>query len=80
MYYTDLKSSSQKIYTFSEPLNSSYDDFGLVYKVPEGTGFLTSNRKENNVGSDDIYEFSGLSIPSLEDFTVMIKSKKGMRY
>lgn len=77
LYYTDLKSSSQKIYTFSEPLNSSYDDFGLVYKVPEGTGFLTSNRKENNVGSDDIYEFSGLSIPSLEDFTVMIKSKKG---
>jgi outer membrane protein OmpA-like peptidoglycan-associated protein len=77
LYYTDLKSSSQKIYTFSEPLNSAYDDFGLVYKVPEGTGFLTSNRKENNVGSDDIYEFSGLSIPGLEDFTVMIKSKKG---
>jgi len=43
----------------------------------EGTGFLTSNRKEDNVGSDDIYEVSGLSIPAIEDLTVIIKSTKG---
>ena len=77
LYYTDLKSTNKRIYTFSAPINSSFDDFGLVYKVSNGTGFLTSNRKEDNVGSDDIYEFSGLSIPKLEDLTVMIKSKKG---
>jgi hypothetical protein len=63
--------------TFSAPINSSFDDFGLVYKVSNGTGFLTSNRKEDNVGSDDVYEFSRFSIPTLEDLTVMIKSKKG---
>ena len=77
LYYIDLKSTNKRIYTFSAPINSSFDDFGLVYKVSNGTGFLTSNRKEDNVGSDDIYEFSRLSIPKLEDLTVMIKSKKG---
>ena len=77
LYYTDLKSTNKRIYTFSAPINSSFDDFGLVYKVSSGTGFLTSNRKEDNVGSDDIYALSGLSIPKLEDLTVMIKSKKG---
>jgi outer membrane protein OmpA-like peptidoglycan-associated protein len=77
LYYTDLKSTNKRVYTFSAPINSTSDDFGLVYKVSEGTGFMSSNRKEDNVGSDDIYELSGLSIPKLEDLTVMIKSKKG---
>ena len=77
LYYTDLKSTNKKVYTFGEPLNGPYDDFGLVYKVAERTGFLTSNRKEDNVGSDDIYEVSGLSIPAIEDLTVIIKSTKG---
>ena len=77
LYYTDLKSTNKRVYTFSAPINSSFDDFGLVYKVSEGTGFMSSNRKEDNVGSDDIYALSGLSIPKLEDLTVMIKSKKG---
>lgn len=77
LYYTDLKSTNKRIYTFSAPINSSFDDFGLVYKVSNGTGFLTSNRKEDNVGSDDIYAFSGFSIPTLEDLTINIKSTKG---
>ncbi|WP_430929175.1 OmpA family protein [Polaribacter marinivivus] len=77
LYYTDLKSTNKRVYTFSAPINSTSDDFGLVYKVSEGTGFMSSNRKEDNVGSDDIYELSGLTIPKLEDLTVMIKSKKG---
>jgi len=77
LYYTDLKSTNKRIYTFSAPINSSFDDFGLVYKVSNGTGFLTSNRKEDNVGSDDIYAFSGFSIPTSEDLTINIKSTKG---
>lgn len=77
LYYTDLKSTNKRVYTFSAPINSSYDDFGLVYKALEGTGFMSSNRKDDNAGSDDVYAFSGLSIPALEDLTVMIKSKKG---
>ena len=77
LYYTDLKSTNKRVYTFSAPINSTSDDFGLVYKVSEGTGFISSNRKEDNVGSDDIYEVSGLSIPAIEDLTVIIKSTKG---
>ena len=77
LYYTDLKSTNKRVYTFSAPINSTFDDFGLVYKVSEGTGFMSSNRKDDNVGSDDIYELSGLTIPKLEYLTVMIKSKKG---
>ena len=44
LYYTDLKSKNKRIYTFSAPINSSFDDFGLVYRVSNGAGFLTSNR------------------------------------
>lgn len=78
LYYVDLKSKSKKVYTFSKPINSSNDDFGLIYNVSNGKGYLTSNREINNVGSDDIYEFSGFSIPDLVDLTISIKSKNGL--
>lgn len=76
LYYIDLKNNDRKIYTFSSPINSSYDDFGLIYKVSEGTGFMSSNRKEGNIGSDDIYEFTGLRFPKLQDVTLMVQSDK----
>lgn len=78
LYYVDLKSKSKKVYTFSKPINSSNDDFGLIYNVTNGKGYLTSNREINNVGSDDIYEFSGFSIPEFVDLTISIKSKNGL--
>jgi len=77
LYYVNLNSNAKKVYTFSQPINSSSDDFGLIYKVIDGKGFLTSNRKDDNLGSDDIYEFSNFSIPKLEDVTIQIKSSKG---
>ena len=76
LYYVDLNSNSKRVYTFSQPINSSFDDFGLIYKVSEGTGFLTSNREEDNKGSDDIYAFSNFSIPKLKDVTIGIKSSR----
>lgn len=76
LYYMDLKDNDTRIYTFSAPINSSFDDFGLIYKVSEGTGFMSSNRQENNTGSDDIYEFTGLQFPRLENVTLMVESDK----
>jgi outer membrane protein OmpA-like peptidoglycan-associated protein/tetratricopeptide (TPR) repeat protein len=75
LYYVDLKSKSQRVYTFGTPVNSASDDFGLVYKEAKQTGFFTSNRKAGGVGSDDIYQFQGLTIPKLKDVTVHVKSK-----
>jgi hypothetical protein len=37
------------------PLNSSYDDFGLIF-INEKEGYVTSNR-EGGKGDDDIYKF-----------------------
>jgi peptidoglycan-associated lipoprotein len=44
------------------PINSSFDDFGIIFKGREGNGFFSSNRKGGK-GSDDIYFFS---LPPLE--------------
>ena len=76
LYYLDLKDNDTSIYTFSAPINSSFDDFGLIYKVSEGTGFMSSNRQETTTGSDDIYEFTGLRFPKLENVTLMVESDK----
>ncbi len=38
------------------PINSSYDDFGIVYEGKKQKGYLTSNR-EGGKGDDDIWSF-----------------------
>lgn len=76
LYYVYLNSKIQKVYTFDSPINSYADDFGLVYKKENKKGFLTSNRKEGGLGSDDIYQFSGFNIPKLKDVTVHVKIKQ----
>lgn len=42
-----------------EPINSSYDDFGIVLNENLDGGFFSSNRPEGK-GSDDIYAFRNL--------------------
>lgn len=39
------------------PLNSSYDDFGIVFEGKKNRGYFTSNR-EGGRGDDDIWSFS----------------------
>lgn len=39
------------------PINSSFDDFGLVYEGKKNRGYFTSNR-EGGKGGDDIWSFS----------------------
>lgn len=40
------------------PVNSGSDDFGYVLDGSLKSGYFTSNRKEDNLGFDDIYSFS----------------------
>jgi peptidoglycan-associated lipoprotein len=39
------------------PINSSFDDFGMIWEGKKNRGYLTSNR-EGGKGSDDIWSFS----------------------
>lgn len=65
MYYVHLDSEHKEIKTFGQPINSSFDDFGLIYKDQIQDGFFTSNRPEENKGKDDIYRFKELEIPKI---------------
>jgi outer membrane protein OmpA-like peptidoglycan-associated protein len=65
LYYVHLDSQNKAIKTFGAPINSSYDDFGLIYKDARQDGFFTSNRPEDNLGKDDIYRFEALEIPKI---------------
>ncbi len=39
------------------PINSSFDDFGIIFSGKEESGYFSSNRKGGK-GSDDIYSFT----------------------
>ncbi len=44
-------------YNVGAPLNSSKDDFGIIYDTDNNEGYFTSNR-DGGQGDDDIYKFS----------------------
>ena len=44
------------------PINSSWDDFGIIFRGDEEVGYFTSNRRGGK-GGDDIYSFT---LPPLE--------------
>jgi peptidoglycan-associated lipoprotein len=56
---------SKPVENLKYPLNSSYDDFGIVFEGKKNRGYFTSNR-EGGKGDDDIWSFS---LPPL-NFTV----------
>ena len=41
-----------------EPVNSKMDDFAFLIDTKSKNGFVSSNRKEDNLGYDDIYKFT----------------------
>jgi outer membrane protein OmpA-like peptidoglycan-associated protein/tetratricopeptide (TPR) repeat protein len=52
------------------PLNSSYDDFGIVFKENLNEGMFSSNRPEGK-GNDDIYGFRNLERKNVVDESVL---------
>lgn len=48
---------SKPVENMKYPINSSFDDFGLIYEGKKNRGYLTSNR-EGGKGNDDIWSFS----------------------
>lgn len=46
-----------EVYNLGEPINSPKDDFGLIIKPEDKTGFFTSNRDKGKSINDDIYNF-----------------------
>lgn len=56
IFYCDLKTADRKMLTFSAPVNSAADDFGILVERQGTSGFFSSNR-EGGRGQDDIYYF-----------------------
>ena len=75
MYYLHLDSENKEIKTFGQPINSSFDDFGLIYKDQIQDGFFTSNRPEDNKGKDDIYRFKELQIPKIFKINAIVQEE-----
>jgi peptidoglycan-associated lipoprotein len=48
---------SKPVENMKYPINSSFDDFGMIWEGKKNRGYLTSNR-EGGKGSDDIWSFS----------------------
>lgn len=59
IFVTELGSDgkfNKPIENMKYPINSGYDDFGIIFEGKRNRGFFTSNR-ENGKGDDDIYSF-----------------------
>lgn len=52
------------------PLNSSFDDFGIIYSPSKSKGFFSSNR----LGTDDIFTFTNMPYVVTLEGTVLNKS------
>ncbi|MDX5348950.1 MAG: OmpA family protein [Hymenobacteraceae bacterium] len=59
---TGSRTEWQYIENMAHPINSSRDDFGIVFDKNQDTGYLSSNRYSDN-GTDDILSFEVVRIP-----------------
>lgn len=60
IFVTQLKEDGSvgSIKNVGEPINSNMDDFAFLIDTKSKNGFISSNRKEDNLGFDDIYKFT----------------------
>ena len=64
------------------PLNSSYDDFGMITDADATNGYFTTNRP-GGLGKDDIYSFNSLKSlysyadPNYNDININVKDEQG---
>jgi len=59
VFVTQLKEDGTigSVKNVGEPINSTMDDFAFIIDTKSKKGFVSSNRKEDNLGYDDIYKF-----------------------
>lgn len=57
LYHIEIENRTSRAFPMSEPFNTEYDDFGIMFLPKNETkGYFSSNRK-GGTGGDDIYEF-----------------------
>ena len=68
VFVTQIKEDGSvgSIKNVGEPINSKMDDFAFLIDNKTKNGFVSSNRKEDNLGYDDIYKFTEI-IPIAKD-------------
>jgi peptidoglycan-associated lipoprotein len=84
IFFIKKEAGKMTIKNIGQPINTSYDDFGLVWK-DSLTGYFTSNRVTDGAkGDDDIYEVKNTywdrSAKYIVDGTVFGKNKKNPQY
>lgn len=62
MFRAILKDSIWTVYNLGVPLNSNYDDFGIIFEGSREAGYFSSNRGERR-GHDAVYRFE---LPEME--------------
>ncbi len=70
---TPKKDGSWEVANMRYPINSSADDFGIIFQKEKEMGYLTSRRKGGR-GGDDIYQF--YLPPILFNITGIVKDDK----
>ena len=60
IYSIDLSDERAKLAHLSEPVNSSMDDFGLIYNLENQEGYFTSNRGGADSQGDEIFGFKAV--------------------
>ena len=56
LFYKNICDSASKVFRFPEPINGTYDDFGMTLPDQVEYGYMTSNRP--GTGNDDIYKLT----------------------
>ncbi|MCO6175390.1 OmpA family protein [Flavobacterium sp. NRK F10] len=74
VFVTQLKENSTTgtVKNVGEPVNSAMDDFAFYIDTQSKTGFVSSNRKEDNLGYDDIYKITEIK-PIEKDCEQLLK-------
>ena len=64
-----------EVQNMGAPVNSSFDDFAIIFERENDRGFFTSNRRPGK-GGDDIYEFSSYTKMVEYHFTALVRNAK----
>ncbi len=77
IYETRIKDGKAgRTYNMGEPVNSTYDDFGVYLNEDSKTGYLSSNRKNGGM-DDDVYAFTILrDVKRGKEITIITKDRE----